>query len=90
MREIKVVITKQNGKQSVGKGFSLTELEKAGIDKQQARRIGLPVDVKRKSLHDENVETIKAQAEKAKAESKPKEPEIQAEPEEKPKKKTKK
>jgi large subunit ribosomal protein L13e len=90
MRQIKVVITKQNGKQSVGKGFSPTELEKAGVDKRQARRIGLPVDIKRKSLHDENVETIKVQAEKAKAESKSKEPEIQAEPKEKPKKKAKK
>jgi ribosomal protein L13E len=90
MRQIRVVITKQNGKQSVGKGFSPTELEKAGVDKQQARRIGLPVDIKRKSAHDENVETIKAQAEKAKAEAKPKEPEIQAAPEEKPKKKAKK
>ena len=67
MRQIKVVITKHNKKQNIGKGFSPTELEKAGVNKQQARQIGLPVDVKRKSAHDENIATIKEYAEKAKA-----------------------
>ena len=69
MRRIKVVIIKHNKKQNIGKGFSTTEVEKAGVNKQQAKQIGLPVDVKRKSAHDENVATIKAHAEKAKAES---------------------
>jgi ribosomal protein L13E len=74
MHHIKAIITKQNGKQSTGRGFSPSELEKAGVNKQQAKQMGLPVDVKRKSAHDENVATIKAHAEKAKAqaEAKPK------------------
>ena len=67
MRQIKVVITKHNKKQNIGKGFSPTELEKAGVNKQQAKQIGLPVDVKRKSAHDQNIATIKEHAEKAKA-----------------------
>ena len=67
MRQIKVVITKHNKKQNIGKGFSTTELEKAGVNKQQAKQIGLPVDVKRKSAHDQNIATIKEYAEKAKA-----------------------
>jgi ribosomal protein L13E len=67
MRQIKVVITKHNKKQNIGKGFSTTELEKAGVNKQQAKQIGLPVDVKRKSAHDQNIATIKEHAEKAKA-----------------------
>ena len=67
MRQIKVVITKHNKKQNIGKGFSPTELEKAGVNKQQAKQIGLPVDVKRKTAHDENITTIKECAEKAKA-----------------------
>jgi large subunit ribosomal protein L13e len=72
MHHIKATITKQNGKQKVGKGFSLNELKAAGVSKQQARQIGLPIDVKRKSSHDENVATIKSHAEKAKAQAKPK------------------
>ena len=90
MRQIKVVITKHNKKQNIGKGFSPTELEKAGVNKQQAKQIGLPVDVKRKSAHDQNVATIKECAEKAKAKAqaaakpKPQKPE-QAKPKKKAK-----
>ena len=69
MHHMKAVITKQNGKQSIGRGFSLSELEKAGLNKQDAKKIGIPLDIKRKSLHDENVATIKTHAEKAKAEA---------------------
>ena len=69
MHHIKAVITKQNGKQSLGRGFSLNELKEAGLNKQDAKKIGIPLDIKRKSLHDENVATLKAHAEKAKAEA---------------------
>ncbi len=87
MHHIKPTITKQNGKQSQGKGFSLNELKQAGVDKQQAKRIGLPVDVKRKSAHDQNVQALKEHAQKAKeqAQAKPKPPK----PQETPKKKAK-
>ena len=85
MHHIKPTITKQNGKQSIGKGFSRTELEKAGVNKQQAKQMGLPVDFKRNSSHDENVQTIKAHAQKAQAEAQPK----PAKTEPKPKKKAK-
>jgi len=87
MHHIKAVITKHNKKQSTGRGFSPTELAKAGVNKQQARQIGLPVDVKRKTAHDQNIACIKECAEKAKAEAaaKPKTPK----PEPKPKKKAK-
>jgi len=71
MHHIKVVITKHNKKQSLGKGFSPTELEKAGVTRQQAKQIGLPVDVKRKTAHDQNVAAIKEHAAKAQAEAKP-------------------
>jgi ribosomal protein L13E len=72
MHHIKAVITKQNGKQSTGRGFSPSELAKAGVNKQQAKQMGIPVDVKRKSAHDENIATLKAHAQKAQAEAKPK------------------
>ena len=89
MRQIKVVITKHNKKQNIGKGFSTTELEKAGVNKQQAKQIGLPVDVKRKSAHDQNIATIKEHAEKAKAQAAAKPKPQKTEPKPKPKKKAK-
>jgi len=88
MHHIKAIIIRQNGRKAKSRGFSLTELKNAGLTKQDAKKIGIPLDVKRKSAHDENVETLKAHAEKAKTEVKPKVAE--AEPTEKPKKKSKK
>ena len=87
MHHIHAVITKQTGKKSIGKGFSPTELEKAGLNKQQAQKMGIRLDIKRKSFHEENVTTLKAHAEKAKAEAQAKPKKIVAEP--KPKKKAK-
>ena len=55
---LKIVITKQNGKQSVGQGFSPNELKKAGVNMQQAKQIGIRIDIKRKSAHEENVATV--------------------------------
>jgi large subunit ribosomal protein L13e len=90
MHHIKATIIKQNGKKAESRGFSLTELKNAGLTKQDAKKIGIPLDIKRKSAHDENVATLKAHAEKAKAEAKPKEPKAEAEvAEKKPKKKAK-
>jgi ribosomal protein L13E len=62
MHHLKIVIIKQNGKKSIGQGFSPNELKEAGVNKQQAKQIGLRVDVKRKSTHQENVDSIKAHA----------------------------
>lgn len=70
MHHIKATIQKRNGKQSIGKGFSLNELKQAGITKQQAKQNGLRVDVKRKTAHDENVQTIKAHVKPAAPKSK--------------------
>lgn len=67
MHHIKPTIVSQKGKQKQGKGFSLKELKAAGVSKQQAQQAGLPVDVRRKSEHEENVGAIKAHAKKSKA-----------------------
>ena len=71
MHHIKPTITKQNGRQSEGKGFSPNELKEAGINKQQAKQMCLPVDLKRKSTHKENVDCIKAHAQKTETKPKP-------------------
>ena len=89
MHHIKAVITKQNGKQSTGRGFSLSELAKAGLTRQDAKKIGIPLDVKRKSAHDENIQTLNEHAEKAKTQTQAKPKPTKTEPTEKPKKKAK-
>jgi len=78
----------QNGKQRMGKGFSPDEIKQAGINATDARKLGIPIDRKRKTAHQENINTLKAHAEKAKAEAKPKpepKPEKPAESKKKPK-----
>ena len=87
MHHIKPKILKQNGKQREGRGFSREELKKAGLNKTEAARIGIPTDPRRKTAHDENVEAIKAYAEKKKAEAKPKKPKPETETKRKPKSK---
>jgi len=91
MHHIKANVTNRAGRKVVSRGFSLTELKNAGLNKQDAKKIGIPLDLKRKSMHNENVETLKAHAQKAKAEAKPKEQKkAETKPEEKkPKKKAK-
>jgi ribosomal protein L13E len=83
MHHIKPKILKPDGKQRSGRGFSRDEIGKAGLNSAEAVRLGLPVDSRRKTAHDENVEVVKAYAEKAKAKAKPK-------PKPKPKAETKK
>jgi large subunit ribosomal protein L13e len=72
MHQIKPKILKPDGKQRSGRGFSSEELKKAGLNPAEARRLELPVDRRRKTAHDQNVEAIKAYVEKKKAEAKPK------------------
>lgn len=38
-----------------GKGFSLGELKLAGLTPERARKLGVPVDKRRGSVHEENV-----------------------------------
>jgi ribosomal protein L13E len=65
-------ILKPGGRQRIGRGFSPEELRKAGLNKIEAVRLGIPADLRRKTVHDENVEALKACVEKKKAKAKPK------------------
>ena len=85
MHHIKPDVVKAGGKQRSGRGFSLEELKKAGLNKAEAKRLKIPVDKRRKTAHDQNVEAVKAYAEKTKVEAKPKQ-----KPQPQPKKKAKK
>ena len=42
-----------------GKGFSLAELEKVELSAGQAKSMGIPVDTRRGTSHEENVEALK-------------------------------
>lgn len=42
-----------------GRGFSVGEIEAAGIDAALAKQLSIPIDGRRKSVHEENVESLK-------------------------------
>ncbi len=72
MHHVKPRILKPNDNQRNGRGFSSNELRKAGLNRADARRMQLPVDLRRKTTHDENVEIITEHSKKIKSEIKPK------------------
>ncbi len=43
----------------VGKGFSVGEIAKVGLTIEKARKLGIYVDVRRKSTHEENIQMLK-------------------------------
>jgi large subunit ribosomal protein L13e len=50
-----------------GRGFSLGELREAGLTAEKARKLGIYVDKKRKSVHEWNISALKEYLEKLKA-----------------------
>jgi large subunit ribosomal protein L13e len=72
MHHVKPEISKKEGKKRSGRGFSIEELEKAGLTSADARRLEIPMDKRRTTVHDWNIEVIKAYVEKVKAQDKPK------------------
>lgn len=67
MHHIKPAITAQSGKERAGRGFSPDELKEAGLTNADARTLKIPVDRKRKTSHEENIEALKSHYEKATA-----------------------
>ncbi len=72
MIAIKPIIFKKGGKQRYGKGFSREELKKVGLSFKEALKLGIPVDFRRRTVHKENVNTIKGFLKSKKAASKSK------------------
>lgn len=81
MHHIKPRINKKDGKQRSGRGFSPQELRKSGLSLAEAKKLEIPADKRRTTVHDWNVKILKAYVKKVKTEVKPKN---------KPKKKAKK
>jgi large subunit ribosomal protein L13e len=67
----RVIALKEHGEKRRGRGVSRKELKKAGISLKQALRVGLPVDVRRSTVHDENVKLIKQHLKKLNTAKKP-------------------
>jgi large subunit ribosomal protein L13e len=59
MITLKPKVFKKGGKQRYGKGFSREELKKAGLSLKEALKLGIPVDFRRRTIHNENVEAVK-------------------------------
>jgi ribosomal protein L13E len=59
MAAIEPKVFKKSGKQRQGKGFSREELKKAGSNPKQALKLGIRLDLKRRTAHEENVEALK-------------------------------
>ncbi len=62
MRSLSPLVLTSTGKEKrkrLGRGFSLGELKEAGISISEARRRGIPVDMRRKTVHPWNVEALK-------------------------------
>lgn len=72
MTSIKPIIFKKGGKKRCGKGFSREELKKVRLSLREAVKLSIPIDSRRKTIHEENVNTIKNFLKSTKKASKPK------------------
>jgi ribosomal protein L13E len=72
MSQIKATIQGKRGKQRSGKGFSKDELKQANLTQKDALRQKIPIDPKRKTTHEENVQTLKTYLKTHKPKPKPK------------------
>jgi ribosomal protein L13E len=70
MMTVRPKVFKKGGKQRYGKGFSGDELKKAGLSFKEALKLGIPIDSKRRTAHEENVEVVKAFLESTKTKAK--------------------
>jgi large subunit ribosomal protein L13e len=53
------MVERKDGKMCIGKGFSKSELKEAGVDFKQALRLAIPVDLRRKTRHEENIDALR-------------------------------
>lgn len=76
---LRAKVFKDADNQRSGKGFSISEMRKAGSSVAEAVRFGIPVDPRRRTAHDENVEAARKAVEEkrneARAKRKPNKPE---------------
>lgn len=66
MMATKPMVFRKGGKQRRGKGFSRGELKKAGLSLKEALKFGIPIDSRRKTAHEDNVQIVKTLLEEKK------------------------
>jgi large subunit ribosomal protein L13e len=59
MAEVKPLVFKKGGKQRLGKGFSLGELKEVNLSLKQALKLRIPVDPRRRTVHEDNIKSLK-------------------------------
>ncbi|MFQ6081175.1 MAG: ribosomal protein L13e [Candidatus Bathyarchaeia archaeon] len=52
------VVRKRNGRTRRGRGFSRGELREIELDFKQALKLGIPIDRRRKTKHEENIKIL--------------------------------
>jgi len=57
--KLQPIVIRKKGKARKGKGFSRSELREAGLDSKQALKLGIPIDLRRKTEHEGNVKILK-------------------------------
>lgn len=57
--KVQSAVRKKGGGTRGGRGFSRGELREVGVDLKQALKLGIPIDLRRKTKHEENVEMLK-------------------------------
>ena len=58
--KIQSVVQKRKDRSRKGKGFSRGELKEANIDFRRALKLAIPIDLRRKTKHEENITVLKA------------------------------
>ncbi len=51
-------LVRRKSKKGKGKGFSKGELKEAGLSLRDALKRGIPIDMRRRSKHDQNVKAL--------------------------------
>lgn len=59
MNDVKPLVLKKGGKQRLGRGFSLGELKEVKLSLKQALKLGVPVDSRRRTVHENNIRVLK-------------------------------
>ena len=53
------IVASSLGRKRKGKGFSKEELEEVGLTLKEALKLGIPIDKRRRTKHEENVRMLR-------------------------------
>ena len=56
---LKPIVYRKRRRVRLGRGFSRDELREVGLSLKEARRYGIPIDPRRRTKHEENIEMLR-------------------------------